>query len=136
MWCFMEWNGAKYWRLKCNERTIYTVLGEPNSAITKWECNAPCIFLKNLSILFRFWWAFYYCIWFFCFERCRGLGWIPFFKTPYFKIFSTNLFNLFCSSLLNLPFLCPWIDNFAISIWSKLLLSKSGIFICSKIWLE
>ena len=73
-------------RAKCNERTAYTVLGEPNGAIAEWECNVPCVFLKNLSILFRFWWAFYYCIWFFCFEKWkRSWGWIPFFKTPYFN---------------------------------------------------
>jgi len=67
MRCFAEWNGAKYGRAKCNERTAYTVLGEPNGAIAEWECNVPCVFLKNLSILLHFWWAFYYYIWFFCF---------------------------------------------------------------------
>lgn len=94
MRCFAERSGAKYGRAKCNERTAYTVLGEPNGAIAEWECNVPCVFLKNLSILFRFWWAFYYCIWFFCFEKWkRGWGWIPFFKTPYSLMFVTDKYK-------------------------------------------
>ena len=35
MRCFAERSGAKYGRAKCNERTAYTVLGEPNEAIAE-----------------------------------------------------------------------------------------------------
>ena len=35
MRCFAERSGVKYGRAKCNERTAYTVLGEPNGAIAE-----------------------------------------------------------------------------------------------------
>jgi len=35
MRCFAERSGAKYGRAKCNERTAYTVLGEPNGVIAE-----------------------------------------------------------------------------------------------------
>ena len=35
MRCFAERSGAKYGRAKCNERTAYAVLGEPNGDIAE-----------------------------------------------------------------------------------------------------
>lgn len=116
MRCFAEWNEAKYGRAKCNERTAYTVLGEPNGAIVERECNVPCVFLKNLSVLFRFWWAFYYCIWFFCFEKWkRGWGWIPFFKTPLF--FLGHIFKLLITSNSGKVYFKIRIVDFINSYW-------------------